>query len=242
MTKPQPLLRLVRKLRASCELSEREVQALCTLPINVRSYPAHADVVRQGDRPTQCCLLIESYLFQFKIAGSGRRQISQLYLPGDIPDLQSLRLAPMDQYIATAAPAIIGFIPHEALRAMMAEHARLADCLWRETLLEAAIFREWIISLGARDAHCRLAHLLCEQALRFERIGAGSRTGFPLYLSQTQIADVIGTSVVHVNRMLQKLRAEQLIAYGDAERRKELKILNWEGLADAGDFNSDYLH
>jgi CRP-like cAMP-binding protein len=243
MTNPQPLLRLVRKLQVSSALSEREVQVLCTLPINVRSYPANADLLRQGDRPTQCCLLVEGYLCQFKIIGSGRRQITALHLPGDVPDLQSLHLPGLDQYMAAIGPVVVGFISHGALRTLTLEHPGLAGCLWRETLLDAAISREWIVRLGARHAQGRIAHLLCEQALRFERIGAGGREGFPLYFNQSMLADIVGTSIVHVNRMLQGLRAEKLIAYGDGDwSARQLEILDWEGLAEAADFNPDYLH
>jgi CRP-like cAMP-binding protein len=242
MTHPQPLLRLLRKLQATSELSEREVQAVCTLPINIRSYPANADLLRQGDQPTQCCLLVEGYLCQFKIIGSGRRQITQLHLPGDVPDLQSLHLPRIDQYMASIGPVVVGFIPHTALHKLALEHPGLTGCLWRETLLDAAILREWIVNLGARDAQGRIAHLLCEQALRFERIGGGGRKGFPLYFNQSQMAEIVGSSVVHVNRMLQRLRVEQLIAYGEPEHNKNLRILNWEGLEEAGDFHEDYLH
>ena len=171
--KPFQLLR--RRLERSCDLSSAELDALHALPYNLRSYPANTDLMREGDRPSQGCYIVEGFLYRFKFVSEGSRQIMSFHLPGDFPDLQSLFLARADHYLATLTPAVVAFIPHDALLELTLQHPRLGHCLWRDTLIDAAIFREWIINIGRRSALGRIAHLLCEQTVRLKQVGLGRR-------------------------------------------------------------------
>src|SRR5215218_4848801 len=120
------------------------------------------DIVREGDRPTHCCLVIEGFTCRYKFTEEGKRQIFSFHTPGDIPDLQTLHLRVMDHNIATIVDSTVGFIAHEPLRALCEKFPRVASALWRDTLIDSSIFREWMVGLGRRDARQRVAHLFCE--------------------------------------------------------------------------------
>lgn len=168
----------------------------------------------------------------------GTRQISSLHVPGDIPDLQSLHLDVMDHSLAAMEPSTVAFIPHAAIRDLTERHSGIASALWRDTLVDPAIFREWIVNVGARSAYERAAHLLCEVFFKMKAVGLGEGDGCHFPLTQHQMGEAMGLSTVHVNRTLQQLRADGLIVLD----RKHLSILNWEGLKVAGGFDPTYLH
>ena len=153
---------LVLKLESITNLSEVERQALLDLPMRVQEIRADQDVVREGDRPSQCCLVLEGFVARYKYTDKGKRQIFAFHTPGDIPDLQSLHLKTMDHALATLTPCRLAFIHHGDMRELFRQHPRLADLFWRDTLIDAAIFREWMLGIGRRSAKARLAHFLCE--------------------------------------------------------------------------------
>jgi CRP-like cAMP-binding protein len=229
---------LIRKLRSISPLSEDELQSLRSLPLAPVEIDADQDIVREGDRPTQCCALIEGFVCRYKLTEDGRRQIFSFHTPGDIPDLQSLHLATMDHHVKTLTPCTVAFVPHEAMADLIRRCPRVGDVLWRDTLIDAAIFREWMVGIGRRTAATRIAHVLCEVFLRLKAVGLthGNECEFPI--TQTEIGDALGLSTVHVNRSLQELRASGLIEL----RRGFLTILNWEALTRAGEFDPAYLH
>jgi CRP-like cAMP-binding protein len=111
--------------------------------------------------------------------------------------------------------------------------------MWIDTLVDASIFREWIANIGRRDARTRLAHLLCEFSLRLEVAGLGQHTNYEMPMTQDQLGDATGLTPVHVNRTLKSLEAEGLIERASA---RAITIGDWKKLAQAGDFNSNYLH
>ncbi|WP_342211368.1 cyclic nucleotide-binding domain-containing protein [Microvirga pakistanensis] len=112
------------------------------MPVQVRILQADEDIVRIGDRPSQCCLLLEGFTCVYKMTAGGKRQIMAVHVPGDIPDLQSLHLKVLDTSVATLYPCTVGFIPHEDLRRVCERHPRITAAFWRETLVDASIFRE----------------------------------------------------------------------------------------------------
>ena len=170
--------------------------------------------------------------------GDGRRQILSFHVPGDVPDLQSLHLHTMDHTLSALTQATVAFIPHESLRDLVAARPTIAAALWRDTLIDAAIFREWMTGLGRRDARGRIAHLFCEMYLKLQAVGlaADHRCDFPP--TQTEMGDALGLSTVHVNRTLQDMRAQELISL----QGRSLHILSWKGLEAAGEFDPTYLH
>jgi CRP-like cAMP-binding protein len=155
--------------------------------------------------------VVEGFACSYKHSHEGKRQIMFFYIPGDIPDLQSLHLEVMDHNIGTLTPTKAAFIPHAALHDLIQRHPGLAAAFWRDTLIDGAIFREWVINVGRRDAYARLAHLLCELVARLSAVGLVTDWSFLLPVTQAELGDATGLSTVHVNRVLQELRGNGLI-------------------------------
>jgi CRP-like cAMP-binding protein len=235
---PAPARFLVLKLESITDLTRAETQALLDLPMRVQDIRADQDIVREGDRPSQCCLLVEGFACRYKLTNKGKRQIFAFHTPGDIPDSLSLQLKTMDHSLGTNTPCTVGFIPHEHMRELFRQHPRLTDVFWRDTLIDAAIFREWMIGIGRKSAKARLAHLLCEMFMRLKAVGKEADNTVPLPLTQSEVGDALGLSTVHINRTLQDLRGEDLVEWDNGV----LKVLDWKALAQAGEFDATYLH
>ena len=231
-------LPLIRKLETIFTLAENERAALLNLPLQVTTIRADQDIVREGDRPTRSCALLEGFASTFKVTAEGKRQITAFHIPGDIPDLQSLHLEVLDSSLGTLTPCRVGFIQHEALHEMCDHYPRIARALWRETLIDASIFREWTVNNGRREAYARIAHILCELMARLEAVGLASGHTCEIPITQNELADATGLSNVHVNRILQQLRADDLITL----KGNTLKVLDWDQIRQAGQFDPTYLH
>ncbi|MDX6806286.1 Crp/Fnr family transcriptional regulator [Terrihabitans rhizophilus] len=229
---------LLRKLETIVTLTQGERDAIAGLPFMAREIKAGQDLVREHDRPSQCCLILEGHTFRYKLLADGKRQILSFHIAGDIPDLQSLHLRIMDHGLATLGAARVAFIPHEILRPFLHAHPRISDAFWRDTLIDAAIFREWVVNVGRRSAYSRLAHLLCENFVRMRAVGLAGPGSFEWPVTQEQLADATGLSAVHVNRTLTELRDHGLI---DLARHK-MVVKDWQGLQDAAGFEHTYLH
>jgi CRP-like cAMP-binding protein len=229
---------LIRKLESIFPLSEGERSALESLPIQVANLGPDQDIVRIGERPSRCFLIQDGFTCSYKITGEGTRQILNFHIAGDIPDLQSLHLSVLDHSISTITPCTVGFIPHEALHDLCGRYYRITSALWRETLVDAAVFREWIVNTGRREALSAMAHLLCELVVRLQAVGLAQDHRCDLPLTQSDLADALGVSTVHTNRVLQDLRGAGLITL----KERTLTVLDWEGLKTAGDFDPLYLH
>jgi CRP-like cAMP-binding protein len=229
---------LIRKLESIVTLSEEERSALLRLPLHVTHLRAEQDIVREGDQPSRCCAPLGGFTCSYKVSREGGRQIVAFAIPGDIPDLQSLHLKTLDNSLATVTPCKVGFIEHESLRYVCERHPRIASALWRETLVDAAIHRERMTSMGRRDAASRIAHLLCELLVRMRVVGLADEDSCDLPLTQQALADALGLTDVHVNRTLRELREAGLVAL----KARVLTVENWEKLKDLGEFDPTYLH
>ena len=231
--------RLIARLQAIASLSSEDAALLEDLPISVQKHQAGKALVREGDVVDRCCILLDGYLFRHKEGLEGRRQIISWHVPGDIPDLHSLHLSPMDHNISTLGPAVVGFIPHAPFLEILGRSSRLAHVFWRETLVDSSVFREWVVNLGQRDALNRVAHMLCEIATRLQAVGLARKDfSFTFPALQTDIADAVGISPVHANRIIQDLRTKQLIEW----KGKEIRIIAWRELVLLADFDDGYLH
>ena len=158
-----------------------ESAAVAGLPVKIVSLARREFIVRQGDKTTRCFSLVDGFCCSFKVTSRGDRQIVALHLPGDMPDLLSLHLTTLDFSISTLSPCTVSFVPHLPLRSLCDHYPRLANLLWRETLVEGAISREFIVNNGQRSSLARVSHIYCEV---FTRLGAaGLHTdryaGFP---------------------------------------------------------------
>jgi CRP-like cAMP-binding protein len=233
-----PISMLLRKLESIAGLSDEERQAIQSLPLRIRVLRPGQDIVQDGEKPSQCCLVVEGWAFRYKLLNEGKRQILSFHVPGDVPDLQSLHLQTMDHSLATLTEATVAFIPHEDLRELIVRFPSIAGALWRDTLVDAAIFREWIVGIGRKSSYGRIAHLFCEMYLKLEAVGLAQEHRYTLPLTQAQLADALGMSNVHANRVLQEMRSKNLITL----KSSALVIHAWSELVRAGEFDPTYLH
>jgi CRP-like cAMP-binding protein len=206
--------------------------------MQVTVIKADQDLVREGDSPSRSCLILSGFTATYKLTAGGKRQIVSFGIAGDLPDLQSLHLKVLDISIGTLTQCRMGFITHEDLRDICTRYPRIAAAFWRETLIEGAIFREWVMNVGQREAYNRMAHVLCELLVRLRAVGLVEDHSCNLPITQGEFADAMGITTVHVNRVLQQMRAEGLIELkGD-----RLNIPDWERLKEVGEFDPTYLH
>lgn len=227
----------IAKLERLADLDDQDRAAIAALPVQVRSVPANAPLVREGEKTTHCALLIGGYACRQKAAGDGGRQIVSFHLPGDMVDLQTLLLARADHDVQTITPAKVGWIEKTALRTLARERPNIGDALWRDTLIDASIFREWVLNVGRRDARSRIAHMLCEFAVR-AAAGKSTPDRIQLPMTQSDIADATGLTSVHVNRMLQELDRMDVIV----RDKRDIRITDWPALRRLADFDARYLH
>ncbi|WP_246696915.1 Crp/Fnr family transcriptional regulator [Methylobacterium planeticum] len=229
---------LIRKLESIATLSDEERQTILRLPVRTRVLNVGQDIVRDGDKPSQSCLILDGWACRYKMLDGGRRQIMSFHIPGDIPDLQSLHLHTMDHSLATLTKSTIAFIPHESLRELTTRFPGIASVLWRDTLVDGGIFREWMVGMGRKSAFGRIAHLFCEMYLKLEAVGLAGEHRCPWPITQIDFGDALGLSNVHVNRTLQEMRGQGLITL----RGCTLVIQAWDELIRASEFDPTYLH
>jgi CRP-like cAMP-binding protein len=229
---------LIRKLESIATLSNEERGAIESLPVRVHAFNARQDIVRDGDKPSQCCLVLSGWVCRYKLLSQGKRQILSFHIAGDTPDLQSLHIHTMDHSLATVTRATVAFIPHESLRALAADFPNVGALLWRDTLIDAAIFRAWMVGMGRRSAFEKVAHLFCEMYLKLQAVGLAGSFRCPLPITQSDLADALGLTAVHVNRVLKDMRGQALITL----QSHTLVIEAWEELLRVSEFDSTYLH
>ncbi len=232
------LSRLVRKLESIAGLTDEERHAILSLPAKTRFLEPRQDIVRDADKPSQCCLILEGWICRYKLLSEGRRQIFSFHIPGDVPDLQSLHIHTMDHSLATVTKASVAFIPHDALRDLISRFPNIAALLWRDTLIDAGIFRQWMLGMGRRSAYGRIAHLFCEMYVKLEAVGLAGEHRCALPITQLDLADALGLTSVHVNRTLKELRGSGLLTL----RSNTLVVEKWDELAQAAEFDPTYLH
>jgi CRP-like cAMP-binding protein len=232
-----PHRKLIARLLAVVGVSGEDQARLTSMPHTIHTLSDGEYVLRQGDAPTRCAVVMTGFLARQKIV-SERNQISSFYVPGDIPDLHTLHLPVMDHDVCSVGPSTLAFVAHAHLREMLAASPGLTNAFWRETLIHAAIYREWVENLGSRPALPRIAHLLCELAVRLEMVGLLDDESFQLPFTQQDFADACGLSTVHVNRTIQELRRQELIEW----QGQIVRLLRRKDLEAVADFGSDYLH
>ena len=234
-----PLEPMLRKLEYRGRFSADDRAALLTLPHRLKRMEQHDYIVRDGDIAENACVLLSGFSVRQKIVGNGYRQIVSIHMKGEIVDLQNSLLKIADHSVQMLAAGQIAMIPREEITRIAFERPEIGRAMWLDTLVDGSIFREWIANVGRRDARTRVAHLLCEFSLRLKLAGLGEQTNYELPMTQEQLADSTGLTPVHINRTIKLLEAEQLIERTSA---RSIVIGDWRKLADAGDFQSGYLH
>ena len=144
----------------------------------------------------------------------------------------------MDHTLGAVVRSNVVLIRHELVRNLLKKRIELAAILWRDTLIDAAVFREWMVGMGRRDAQARVAHLFCEMVTRMVVIGLADTHKCDFPVTQLDIADALGLTDEHVNRVLKELREQGVVEF----RRGTITVLDWEALQEAGEFDPTYLH
>lgn len=233
-----PLSGLFLRLRQRDHVSENEEIALIDAIDREMVVPAGQDVVSEGDRPGECMLLLDGLAARYRILEEGHRQISAFHVPGDFLDLPSLTLKVLDHSVSAISDCRFAVFKHSALRRISEDRPHLTRLLWLMTLLDSSIQREWLVGIGRRTALQRIAHLFCEMGIRMEIAGRGTVDNFKFPATQNDIADALGFSLVHSNRMIQTLRSMGLV-----ERRRDMvHVADVEKLRMLALFSPGYLH
>jgi CRP-like cAMP-binding protein len=229
---------IIASLARLAALDADDHAAIARLALTPRQIEPSTYLVREGERPLRCTFLLSGFTYRQKLTSNGARQIVSLQIPGEFVDLQNLWFTESDHNVQALTRAQVVDIDAAALRAVVAARPAIAIAMWRISLIDSSIFREWIVNIGRRDAHTRVGHLLCEFSLRLEAAGVTPSRAYQLPMTQEQLGDTVGLTPVHVNRVLKALAQRGLI-----ERdRRQIRIVDWPGLRDASDFNPRYLH
>lgn len=229
---------LSRKLKEHSKLTAEDVAELERLTYHRRSLAAGEDFIRQGDSPDVAALVLDGMVARYHLLSGGGRQYLSFHIRGDLPEAQSLFLEQMDHAVCAIGAVELALMPHAEIKRLFERRPSVGFAIWRETLIDAAIFRETITRNSSRNTRTRLAHLFCELYYRARAGGLTDGNSCAAPLSQAQIGEALGMAIVTVNRMLQVLRRARLIEF----RGGVLTVKDWKRLAAAGDFSPEYLH
>ena len=198
MSTGNPLAPLVRKLNSHVMLTANDQSAILELPYTLRSLSRLTYLVREGEVPGPCGVLVTGFAFRQKTSHEGARQILSIHVPGELTDLQQLFLDRADHNVQTSTAAEVALIPRKALRDLAGTYPSIRQAFAISLQVEASISREWLLNVGRRDARRRVAHFLCEIGVRLEHYELGGREGFEMPMSQEQLGDAVGLTSVHV--------------------------------------------
>jgi CRP-like cAMP-binding protein len=226
------------KLRSIADVPDTELNALGELQVITRAFTRGDDVIRLHDKPNNCGIVLSGFACRYKLVADGKRQIMAFHIAGDIPDLQSVHLDTMDHSIGALTATKMAFIRIEDMRRLIYSNPTICHLLWRDTLVDAAIAREWLMGVGRLPAESRLAHLLCELLCKHRAAGLARETTFPLPVTQQDLGDALGLTPIHINRVLQELRGRGLIELS----RATAVIRDWDELERLASFDPTYLH
>ena len=229
---------MLAKLERQGAFSGADREALLALPHHVRRAAAGSHLVRDGDRPDVCTVLLSGFAYRHKITGEGGRQVLSLHMRGYFLDLQNSLLRVAVHNVQMLTDGEVAAISRDLIRDLALARPAIGIALWTDTLVDSAIFREWVVNVGRRDARTRVAHILCEFSLRLAAAGLANDHRYELPMTQEQLADAVGLTSVHVNRVLRQLGEEGLIS----RNKRSIVIEDWPRMRDVGDFNERYLH
>ncbi len=230
--------RFVQKLSKMTELVPGDVAVLEAATARGRAYAPRQDLIREGDEPGPVFVMLDGWGCRYKILPSGTRQIMAFLMPGDACDLHVNMLEEMDHGIQAISSASVATISRGEMQTIMHDHPSIARAMYVAQLIDEGIMRAWIVSMGRRSSIERVAHLMCELYLRARNIGLVSDGEFALPLSQLVLADALGMTAVHINRVLKELRLSGAMAL----RRGSLEILDPGKLVQIAGFDENYLH
>jgi CRP-like cAMP-binding protein len=232
----QPLQVLVRKLKEHSRLAAEDVATIYALHCSVKTLSSNEDLIRQGDDPSVSAVVLSGIVARYHLLASGARL--SFHMAGDMPDSQGLFIDKMDHAVCAIGDAVVALVQHKELLAAFKRRPEVCFAVWRETLVDAAIFREAITNNSARTMRGRLAHLFCELFYRAKASKLVEGDVFEMPISRAQLGETLGMSIATVNRTLEELRASKAVSF----QRGQLHVKNWEGLVRIARFNPSYLH
>lgn len=227
---------LVKNLRARGTLSSHDEEILRSIISKPAVFDAGQNIVWQGSRNHHLTLLLEGFAARYKISQHGKRQITALYVAGDFVDLSELLITSVDEGVVAISPCRAGFATHSDLYKILSTHSQMTRLFWLLTAVEGAVHRERMAAM-CRSTKSSIAHLLCELSVRLSVAGKASQHRFFLPLTQIDLADALGISVVHLNRILRLMREDRVVSWV----QRSIVISNWDLLRTIAEFNSDYL-
>src|SRR6476469_9489995 len=228
----------LKKLKRRIELSTEEESAIRGAVAETRQVRADQILIRSGVALNSSTVLLDGWLARSKDLASGERQVTELHVAGDFADLHGFTLKRLDHDVMTLSDCTLAVVPHERLEQKIDRFPRLARAYWFATNVDGAIHRELALSLGQRSAIARMAHLFCELHARLDMVGRARNDGYEFPLTQRELSECLGLTVVHANRTLQELRRRGLV---ELENR-QLKILDRRGLEGIAEFDPAYLY
>jgi CRP-like cAMP-binding protein len=229
---------MLKKLGRHSRLDAQDIAILRKLSCQLRELGPGEDFSRQGDRPKASAVVMNGMLARYHTLQSGGRQYLSVHIAGDWPDAQGLFLDRMDHSVCAVGRASVCAIPHGELIKAFRERPTVAFSIWRETLIDAALFREAITNIGSRDGVSRMAHFFCEVYSRARAVDLVSDGVCALPFSQTQLGELLGTSLVSTARHLKALRAHGMAEF----KNGTLAVRDFRGLSEIGEFDATYLH
>ena len=228
---------LVEKLSLRDRISPEEIEALQKALEPPKTVSAGSDIVREHSRPLHSTLLISGFSARYSTLEDGARQITEINVAGDFIDLHSLLMKQMDHGVVALTECVIAEAPHSGLIDITERYPHLTRLLWLDTIIDAAIHRQWLVAMGRRSGLGHIAHLVCELYLRLQAVGQTGEMTFDLPLTQATLGDALGLSTVHVSRLISELRGEGVIHWSNGQ----IDILDWRRLAEIAEFDPTYL-
>jgi CRP-like cAMP-binding protein len=228
---------LLKQLSLRGSITREESEFLTAAFSGTREIPHDREFIREGDVPQASTVLLSGFAARSRELSDGKRQFLTIHVEGDFVDLHSFLLKKMDHGVVALTRCTVASVPHERLKEITERFPNLTRQLWLSTLIDAAIHREWLVSFGRRSSRANVAHLLCELYMRLAAVGKADKFQFRLPITQGELADARGMSIVHLNRAIKGLRELDLITW----LGETVEIKDWNGLASLADFDPNYL-
>ncbi|GAB2789027.1 Crp/Fnr family transcriptional regulator [Halomonas shantousis] len=229
---------LITKLCHYAALEESEKQLLIDAIVRIDEVKKRHDLISAGQRPEHLHLMIDGWACRYKLLENGRHHITAYLLPGDLCDIHVTLLDRMDHSIRTLTSAKVALVSSEKINRLLDQCPRLARAFFWSTLVDEAVLREWLVNAGGRPAEVRIAHVICELLLRSRAAGLAEDDSFILPITQEELGETMGLTVVHTNRILQKLRRNGLITFA----KQRMEVHDWKRMQAFAEFAPDYLH
>ena len=234
---PRPLERFLRRLLLRSKLSPAARGALLAIDAPIVSQRSRWDIVRAGERVSTACLVEEGIVGRSEQFADGSRRTAAYYVPGDMCDLHSVAVPTAGWNITALTDCRVYEVPHEALRAVFDTFPEVAMAFWRDTTADSSILAKMVTILSGLSARERVAHVLCEFGVRMQTAELGSRLQFPFPLTQAQLAELVGTTAVHMSRIIQQLSKEGVLV----QKRGSIEVKDLPMLERIAEYDPQYL-